>query len=273
MLILFGYIDLSTGAVGSIAGCVLGYTIMQLGYPAWLAVVLAIIAAMLCGLANALMVNKLHFEPFIATMAMASVVHGLGYNLASAQGMPITNAFTKWLGNTKIFNNLLPVTVIIAVVFFVVYGVILAKTKFGRTIYICGGNQMAARLSGLNPTKLSYILFINSGFLAGVCGVLATSRIGTSYATALDSYQFTGMTSAMLGGIAFGGGSGDMLGCFLGMLILSVFNNGTTLMGLDHNLSTIFNGLLLVLALAIDAISASRRAKSWVKKSLLESNN
>jgi ribose/xylose/arabinose/galactoside ABC-type transport system permease subunit len=77
------------------------------------------------------------------------------------------------------------------------------------------------------------------------------------------------MTAAMLGGIAFGGGSGDMFGCFLGMLILSIFNNGMSLIGLDHNLSTIFSGLLLVMALAIDAISASRRAKKLVKSSLV----
>lgn len=85
--------------------------------------------------------------------------------------------------------------------------------------------------------------------------------------------QFTGLTAAMLGGIAFGGGSGDMVGCFLGMLILSVFTNGTALMGLDSNLALIFQGLLLVIALAIDAVSAKRQAKSWVKKSLLDDNN
>lgn len=270
MLILFGYIDLSNGAVGSLAGCILGWLIMRAGAPAPLAMLAAILGAMLCGFINAAMVNKLRFEAFIATMAMASVVHGIGYNLASAQGMPITNSLVRWIGDTKIFNQLLPVTVIVAVVFFTAFGVILSKTRFGRTVYLCGGNKQAARLSGLKPTRLSYILFTMSGALSGVCGVLATCRIGTSYATALDSYQFTGLTAAMLGGIAFGGGSGDMLGAFEGMLIISVFNNGTTILGLDKNLATIFNGFLLVAALAIDAVSANRRAKSWVRKSLTD---
>ncbi|MDR2357952.1 MAG: ABC transporter permease [Oscillospiraceae bacterium] len=270
MLILFGYIDLSCGAVGSLAGCVVGWGIMTLGMPAPVSMLAGIAASMLCGFVNAVMVNKLNFEAFIATMAMASVVHGVGYNLVSAQGLPIESDLIRWIGNTKIFNQLLPITVIVAVVFFVVCGVILGKTRFGRTVYLCGGNKQAARLSGLKPKRLSYILFTLSGGLAGVCGVLAVSRVGTSYATALDSYQFTGLTAAMLGGIAFGGGSGDMLGAFFGMLIISIFNNGTTLLGLDKNLATIFNGLLLVMALAVDAVSARQRAKSWVRKSMAE---
>ena len=268
MLILFGYIDLSNGAVGSLAGCVMGWLIVKAGAPAPVAFLAAIVSGGLAGFVNGFMVNKLMFAPFIATMAMASVAHGIGYSLASAQGMPIVNDTVKWIGNTKILYQTVPVTVIVAIVFFVFFGVVLAKTKFGRTIYLCGGNKQAARLSGLNPKKLSYTLFSLSGALAGVCGVVVTCRVGTSFATALDSYQFTGMTAAMLGGIAFGGGSGDMLGCFLGMLILSIFNNGMSLIGLDKNLSTIFSGFLLVMALAIDAISARRAAKKLVEKSL-----
>jgi ribose/xylose/arabinose/galactoside ABC-type transport system permease subunit len=271
MLMLFGHIDLSVGAIGSFAGCIMGVAVMVWGLPAWVAILLAIITGMICGAFNAFMVNRFHFEPFIATLATASVLHGIGYQLATSTGLPIKSSVLKWIGGTKFFlgGKLLPFTVIVAVVFFVIYGIILAKTMFGRTIYLCGGNKQAARLAGLKPKRLSYILFMNCGFLAGVCGVLYTARVGTSYATGLDSYQFTGLTAAMLGGIAFGGGSGDMLGCFLGMLILSLFDNGTSLMGLDSNLSTVFQGFLLVLALAIDAISASNRSKNWVKKSLL----
>jgi ribose/xylose/arabinose/galactoside ABC-type transport system permease subunit len=272
MLILFGYLDLSAGAVGAFAGSIMVVLFNQFGVPIWLAIILGLLGACLCGWLNAFMVNKLHFEAFIATMAMASLTHGVSYNLVSGQGQVIQNGFLKWLGSAKIFGNLLPITLIIAIVVFVIYGVILAKTKFGRTVYLCGGNKQAARLAGLKPKLLSYVLFINGGFLVGICGILVTARVGTSYATSLDTYQFTGMTAAMLGGIAFGGGAGDMLGCFLGMLILSVFNNATALMGLDHNIATIFQGLLLVIALAIDAVSARRQAKSWVKKSLLENN-
>jgi len=270
MLMLFGNIDLSVGAVGSLAGCVMAFMHAVLGVNIGISIVCGILTGLLCGLINGFMVNKLRFEAFIATLAMASLVRGIGYNLASANGLMVTNPFLHWLGGKKIFGSLLPITVLIAVIFFVFYGVVLAKTKFGRTIYLCGGNKQAARLCGLKPRRLSYILFANSGFLAGICGVLVTARVGTAYATALDIYQFTGLTAAMLGGIAFGGGAGDMVGCFLGMLILSLFNNGTALIGLDSNIATIFNGLLLVIALAIDAISARRTAKSWVKKSMAE---
>jgi len=273
MLMLFGYMDLSVGAVGSLGGAVLCWLIAKCGAPAPVAMLAGIIVGIGCGLFNGFLVNKLHFEPFIATLAMTSVCQGIAYNFVTSQGMAVKNDVLKWIGTTKFFNDLLPVTVIIAAVFFVVYGIILAKTKFGRTIYVCGGNKQAAKLSGLNPTRLSYILFANCGFLASICGILVTSRVGTSYADSLSAYQFTGLTAAMLGGIAFGGGSGDMAGCFLGMLIIALFNNGTSVLGIDSNIATVFNGLLLIIALAIDAVNAKRTAKNWVKKSLLESES
>jgi ribose/xylose/arabinose/galactoside ABC-type transport system permease subunit len=270
MLILFGYIDLSVGLVGSLSGCVL-VALVQLSH--W-NIIPAIIAALAvgcaCGLCNALMVNKLRFEPFIATLAMSSVAKGIGYNLVTAEGTPISNTFIQRLGSTRFFNNVLPLTAVIAFVFFIFYGIVLARTKFGRTIYLCGGNKQAARLAGLKPTRLSYILFVNCGFLASVCGLVTISRTGTGFATSLETYQFTGLTAAMLGGIAFGGGSGDMFGCFLGMLILSIFNNGATLLGLDKNIATIFNGLLLVFALALDSVSARRQMKNWIRRSMAE---
>ena len=267
-LMLYGFIDLSVGSIGSLAGAVLTFTIMQMGFNVWIAMLSALIVGTFFGFLNALLVNRFGFQPFIVTLGMSSVCSGLAYVLVSSQGMRVEDALLKWIGNTKYFNRLLPVTVIIAMIFFIVYGIILAKTKFGRTIYLCGGNKAAARLCGLHPKKLSYILFANCGFLSAVCGILVTARVGTSYATALSAYQFTGLTAAMLGGIAFGGGSGDMFGCFLGMLIISLFNTGTAILSIDSNIATVFNGLLLVIALAIDAVNARRTAKNWVKKSL-----
>ncbi len=272
-LMLYGFMDLSVGSTGSLAGALLTYMIMQMNCNVWVAIISALVVGTIFGFINALLVNEFNFQPFIVTLGMSSVSSGLAYVLVSSQGMRVESAVLKWIGNTKYFNRLLPVTVIIAIIFFVIYGIILAKTEFGRTIYLCGGNKEAARLCGLHPKRLSYILFSNCGFLSAVCGVLVTARVGTAYATALSSYQFTGLTAAMLGGIAFGGGSGDMFGCFLGMLIISLFNTGTAILSIDSNIATVFNGILLVVALAIDAINARRTAKNWVKKSLAETSN
>ena len=144
---------------------------------------------------------------------------------------------------------------------------------FANAIYLCGGNRRAARLCGLNPKKLSYVLYINSAFLASVSGIIYVARVKTALPTALTSFQFTGVTAAILGGVAFGGGSGNMLGCTLGMLILSIFNNGVSTVGFNANYTKVFNGVLLIVGLALDAITARRNARKVVSMSLAASQS
>lgn len=268
-LMLYGEMDISSGASGSFAACMSAMFAMNYGLPDWLAIIVALLIGCVIGLLNALMINKLKFPPFIATMSMSNVLQGLGYLLVSALGVSINRQpVFNFLGDTKFFNKLVPMGVLIAILFLVVYGIILAKTKFGRTIYLCGGNRMAAKLCGLNPTKLSYILYINSAFLASVSGVMYVARVKTALPTALTSYQFTGITAAVLGGVAFGGGSGNILGCALGMLVLAVFNNGVATVGLNANYATVFNGVLLIVGLALDSINARRNARKVVASSM-----
>ena len=268
-LMLYGEMDISSGAIGSFSACMSAMFAMNYGVPDGLAIILALLLGCIIGFFNALMINKLKFPPFIATMSMSYVLQGLGYLLVTALGVSIKKLpVFNFLGDTKFFDNLVPMTVLISILFLVVYGIILSKTKFGRTIYLCGGNRMAARLCGLNPTRLSYILYINSAFLASVSGIMYVARVKTALPTALTSYQFTGITAAVLGGVAFGGGSGNILGCAMGMLVLAVFNNGVSTVGFNANYTTVFNGVLLIVGLALDAVNAKRSARKVVASSL-----
>jgi ribose/xylose/arabinose/galactoside ABC-type transport system permease subunit len=269
ILMLFGDIDLSAGAIGSFAGCVLAMSFMNYGLPSGVAYILALIAGAAAGFVNAFLVNELRFQSFIATLCTSSVLEGAGYMLVTGQGLKIQkSALINWIGDTKFLNDLLPVTIIISLVFVLVYALILGKTRFGRAIYLCGGNRFAAYLSGLYPKRLSYVLFMNSGFLAAVSGCVYVSQVKTAYATSIKGYQFTGLTAAILGGISFGGGAGGMGGCFLGMLILAIFDNGVTTIGIDYNYKTMFNGALLVLGLSLDALNARRKSRQTLKQSL-----
>ena len=268
-LMLYGELDISAGAIGSFAGCICALLAMRMGIPSAIAAIIAILVGCVAGLCNALMINILRFPPFIATMSMSYILQGAGYMIATSQGISIKKlAFLNFIGDTKFFNGLVPVMIIITILFLVVYGIILSKTPFGRTIYLCGGNRRAARLCGLNPKKLSYTLYINSAFLASVAGIIYISRVKTALPTALTSFQFTGVTAAILGGVAFGGGSGNMVGCTLGMLILAIFNNGVSTVGFNANYTKVFNGLLLIIGLALDAIAARRNARKVVATSL-----
>ena len=126
---------------------------------------------------------------------------------------------------------------------------------------MCGCNREAARLAGLKPKKICYILFINMGFLASLSGIILAARMKSATVTGISGNQFSGITAAILGGISFGGGSGGMLGAFFGLLLLNCFNNGMTVMGVNPYWQTVASGALLLIALMFDFISMVRKEK------------
>ena len=268
MLIIYGNIDLSVGYLGTIASCVMALAITNAGLPWFVGYILAFIVGIIGGLLNAFMINELNFQPFIATLGMSSVCQGLTMTIVGGMPVKVNQAAVAFIGTAKIFGGAMPFNIIIALVFLIIYGIILAKTQFGRTIYLCGGNKAAARLCGLNPKKLSYILFANSGFLAAVSGCIFASRQKNATVTGISGQQFSGITAAILGGISFGGGSGNMFGCFIGMLILNCFNNGMTCIGVNTYIQQVFSGALLIVALMLDFISQKSQARAVMKRSM-----
>jgi ribose/xylose/arabinose/galactoside ABC-type transport system permease subunit len=150
---------------------------------------------------------------------------------------------------------------IISLAALVIYGIILKKTMFGRSVYLVGGNPQASLLSGLRPRRISYILFVNAGILSALAGILLAARLRTANTTGITNQQFAGMTAAILGGISFGGGSGGMGGAFIGMMILNGFDNGMTLLNVQPYWKTVASGTLLLLALTVDFVGAARKAR------------
>lgn len=263
-LLILGYLDLSVGYLGTLAAFACCLSIANWNLPWWLALILALALGAFGGFLNACMVCKLKFQAFIATLAMSSVCQGLTYVVSGGLACPLRAKPLTFLG-TKNIGGVVPVGVILAVLFLVVYGVILAKSKFGRSIYLCGGNPAAARLCGLNPQKYVYGMFINCGALSAVAGVMYAARQKSIMVGGISNNQFTGVTAAILGGISFGGGSGNMFGCFLGLCLLNGFDVGMTVLGVSSYVKTVFSGLLLIAALLFDNFSVKRRQKKQLK--------
>jgi len=252
-LIISGAIDLSAGYVGTFCGVILAVFVTNVGLP-WLpALILTILLGMVFGLFNAVLVNEFGFQPFIATLATGSLAQGFTLIACNAKAIPINDSVLVWLGAGRI-GEVVPVAVILAIAAFFIYGVILAKTKFGRSVYLVGGNANAAKLTGLNPKRISYILFMNGAGLAALAGSLLSARLKSGSINGIIQSNFAGITAAIIGGISFGGGSGGMGGAFLGLLIINCFNNGMTVMGISPNWQTVSSGMLLILALAFDFI-------------------
>lgn len=267
LLLVAGQLDLSQAAIGAFGCVIVASAIRYWAMPTGIAIVVALVCCTIFGIVNAVLVNEFNFQPFIATMATLSVVKGLMYLVSvdptthNPGNVNVSNEVTKFIGSYEI-GGVVPFGLAIAILAFIVYGLILSKTKFGMSTYLVGGNPQAARLSGISPRKVSYILFANSGFLAGISGVFYMGRSSQGDLNALTLNQFTGLTAAILGGISFGGGSGNMAGVFVGLLILNAFSKGTTVVRFSNYWTTILSGLLLILALSLDLYMASRAKRS-----------
>jgi ribose/xylose/arabinose/galactoside ABC-type transport system permease subunit len=264
--ILLGEFDLSPGYIGTAAGAALATILLETSIPWYIAVIVCLILGIVFGLINALLINKFLIQSFIATLAVGSfIARGVSLIVPSGRTLRIDHPVFDWVGDARLLNNI-PVTVVISLVVIIIYGTILSKTNFGRSIYLCGGNRQAARLAGLNPKRLSYIVFANSGMLGALAGLLLAARIKPGNLDGTNAYAFPTVTAAIFGGISFGGGSGSMLGCFLGLLVLCGFQNGLLIMRFSPHWQSIAAGVLLLLALSLDYVSKRRTMKLEVNK-------
>ena len=249
-LFISGQIDLSSGGIGCLGGIILAYLLAaELPWPA--ALLLTLVFGMASGLVTSLLVNVLNITAFIATLAMTTVYQGLAQQVSNSQTIPLRNPGFWVLGGT-IGNSPIPVPFLIMTVLFIIYGLILAKTKFGRKLYVCGGNINAARLAGINPKKMHTILFINNGAIAALGGALLAARMRSAAFTSVLGTEFDAITAVVLGGVAFTGGKGTMAGGFVGVLLLIVFRNGLIGLRLPSAWNVIAQGLILVTALSVD---------------------
>ena len=261
MPILLGEFDLSPGYVGTAAGALMAKLLTDVGVPWYIVIISCLLLGLAFGILNAVLVNKFRIQSFIATLAVGSFgAKGISLIVSGGRPINIDDPVIVSVGTYKI-GGIVPVTVVISLAVILIYGVILAKTKFGRSIYLCGGGRKAARLAGLNPERLSYILFANSGMLGALAGILFAARLKTGDLSGTNSYSFPAVTAVIFGGMSFGGGTGNMLGCFLGLLIINGFNNGLTIMRVTSYWQDVASGILLLLALTLDYFRNSR--PSW----------
>ncbi|NMA25344.1 MAG: ABC transporter permease [Clostridiales bacterium] len=270
-LLLTGKMDLSVVSVGASGAFIFARALATWSWPWPVAVIVALAACAVLGLINALLVNEFNMQSFIATMATSTIFSGIYTYLSwdpakrGMQSVIVKHPFTDWLGITQLFD-FIPITIVLMLILFVIYGVMLKKTKFGAQIYLVGGNPMAARLSGLNPKRISYIMYANSGVMAGLAGIVFVARTGNAAVMMLSNNMFTGLIAAMLGGISFFGGKGGMVGVFIGLCILNTFNTGMSILNFDTYWSGLLQGIVLVIALTLDLSGSKRLAKSVSRK-------
>lgn len=250
-VIITGGIDLSVGAVAALSAIVLAWTASEAGLPWPLATAIALVAGLACGLVNAALIAYGRLPSFIATLAMLGVARGLA--LVVSQGSPISMPDTvSHLGDT--IGGYLPVPVLVMAVMGVATAVILNRTYAGRAMYAIGGNEEAARLSGIKVNRQQLITYALSGAFAAVAGIVLASRLASAQPQAAAGYELDAIAAVVIGGASLSGGKGRAFGTLVGALILAVLRNGLNLLSVSAFWQQVVIGAVIALAVLVDTL-------------------
>jgi len=255
-VILAAGIDLSVGSVLAVSGAVAA-GLSVAGWPAPAAMAAALAAGTLMGLFNGLFVAAFRIAPFIVTLGGLTIFRGVA--LVYTDGRPITglpDAFDA-LGNGVALGVPVPVWVMLA--FLGLTHFLLRFTSLGRAVYAVGGNEEAARLSGLPIVRTKLVVYGFSGFAAALGGLVLTGRLNSAQPTAGSGFELDAIAAVVVGGTSLFGGRGSVLGTFLGAAIIGVLNNGMNLLDVSAFYQQIVKGGVILGALLVDRLVATRK--------------
>ncbi len=267
LVILSGGIDLSVGAILALAGAVAagllkhGLPLPAFGVLLEFTVAGAVVAGVLVGAAlgwfNGFVITRFQLPPFVATLGMFSIARGL--TMLWTGGFPITGLgpVFGFIGTGWFLGIPMPVWIMTALVGLFV--VVTKRMRFGRHIYAVGGNERAALLTGLRVNRVKIAVYTLAGALAGVAGLVVTSRLDSAQPNAGLGYELDSIAAVVIGGTSLSGGRGSVLGTVLGCLIIGVLNNGLFLLSVSPFWQQVIKGGVILLAVAIDKMNVRNR--------------
>jgi ribose transport system permease protein len=266
LVILSGGIDLSVGALLGFSGAVAAGLLknglalpafgLQLQFTTSGAILAGVLVGAVLGWHNGVAITRFRLPPFIATLGMLSVARGLAYLWTG--GFPITGLGASFgtIGTGACLGVPVPVWIMVALI--AVFLVVTQRTRFGRHLYAVGGNARAARLTGLDVDRIKVAVYTLAGALAGVAGLIVTSRLDSAQPNAGLSYELDAIAAVVIGGTSLSGGRGTVFGTVLGCLIIGVLNNGLFLLDVSPFWQLVIKGYVILVAVAIDQASAPR---------------
>jgi len=275
VVIIAGGLDISIGSIASVgsvigASALVGVGLGGLGQflpkdSVFIAVFAGILAGVLCGVINGIVITYLRVNPTIATLGTLAAFAGLAF-LVAPEGKPIgvlTVPDFTWLAQGRLLRDFpipamggsqwtgIPILTIILILVGILVHVLMAYTDFGRAIYAIGGNERAAHLAGINLTRIRILMYMLSGGIAGLAGVLLTARTTSGNPINGTGLELQAITAVFLGGAATSGGKGTIIGTGLAVILVGILNNGMNLLGFNTFVQRVALGLLLIAAVAI----------------------
>ncbi|ANT50153.1 ABC transporter permease [Mesorhizobium amorphae] len=275
-VIITGGIDLSVGSIVGLCGMVAGYLVLngidlQIGYTIYFNVVeialITLAVGILIGAVNGLLITRLNVAPFIATLGVLYVSRGLA--LLSSDGRTFPNLVGKrelgttgfgYLGAGKLLG--LPVSIWILIVVALGAAYLAKYTPLGRHIFAVGGNERAARISGVRVNMVKMFVYMFSGFCAAIVGLIISSELMASHPATGESFELNAIAAAVLGGTSMSGGRGTIGGTIVGAFVIGILSDGLVMMGVSSFWQMVIKGLVIIVAVVVD--QAQRRLQSRV---------
>lgn len=258
-----GGFDLAVGSVFALGGVVVA-EMLRNGLPIPVAMLIGVGVGVLTGFVNGLLITKVQINPFITTLGMLGIARGIG--LAITEGSPIPIRIQEFLvyGQGKIMG--IPNLIIIALLIVVVGDFLMRRSVAFRQIYFVGGNEEAARLSGINVDRVKIGVYALSGFLAALAGVLSTSRFTVADPGTGTGEELRIIAACIIGGCSLSGGKGTVIGGLIGLIFVGFINNGLTLLRVSVYWQQLTMGVVLLVAVGFDTFSQRLQARSRGKR-------
>jgi len=250
-------IDLSIGSVVALSSLVGALTLRSTDNII-LALAASISIGFLVGAINGLLVTKLGIPAFLATLGMMGIVKGIGMWITNMAAIVIMNERFNFIFGIGNIGGKFPV-LLIWTILFVAYGVVLLnKTPFGKKVLATGGNETAARFTGINTARIKLITFVMSGAFAAFAGILYAGRMQAGRYTFGEGDEMSTIAAVILGGTSMAGGTGSVVGTLIGSLLMGMINNGLILGGLNVSQQTIVRGAIIILAVALSNVTRKK---------------
>ncbi len=275
-VIITGGIDLSVGSIVGLCGMVAGGLILngidlQIGYTMYFNVVevclITLVVGILIGAVNGLLITKLNVAPFIATLGTLYVARG--FALLSSDGQTFPNLIGKpelattgfgFLGSGRIIG--LPVSIWILIIVALAAAYVAKYVPIGRQIFAVGGNERAARMSGIRVDRVKMFVYMFSGFCAAIVGIVISSELMASHPATGNSFELNAIAAAVLGGTSMSGGRGTIGGTIIGAFVIGILSDGLVMMGVSSFWQMVIKGIVIIVAVVVD--QAQRRLQQQV---------
>lgn len=253
LVIIIAGIDLSVGSVLAFSMMILGWLSHDWKLPLVVAVVIALLIGALCGWANGALVTRAKLPAFIATLSMMTIARGLANIITDGRQIV---GYPDWFDSfaTRRYFGFLSLTVALAIVLVILSWIFLRYRAAGRALYAIGGSPEVARLAGIRVRQMTTWVYVTSGLLSGLAGIVLASRLDSSQPSAGLGYELDAIAAVVIGGASLSGGVGGIGGTVVGVLIIGVLHNGLNLTGVSPFIQQVVIGVVIALAVSSDTL-------------------